>query len=213
MHDPSFDIRSCRGAAGGCRFALSAPDHDPLRELALTVAATGWPNFLRENTNSRINHHARLNLALAACPNGCSRPQVADFALVRARLPRLPDASAGCGACGQCEGACPDAAIAMDNGLPLLDTAACLACGQCRRACPEGAIGVASEGWRIMVGGKLGRRPRLAMELPGLHGLQAAMGCLAALTEAFMAAHRPGLRVADLVAQRGTDFLEAACWG
>jgi len=45
----------------------------------------------------------------------------------------------GCLGLGTCVGACPVAAIAMDDqGLPVVDAAACIACGECVRICPRG---------------------------------------------------------------------------
>ena len=52
--------------------------------------------------------------------------------------------------------------------LPVIDMQRCLACGQCIAACPGGTLTTAAEGYRIQLGGKLGRHPRLAMELPGI---------------------------------------------
>jgi dissimilatory sulfite reductase (desulfoviridin) alpha/beta subunit len=54
----------------------------------------------------------------------------------------------------------------------MVDFARCLCCGQCLPVCPTGTLQEAARGYRILVGGKLGRHPRLAQELPGIYGLE-----------------------------------------
>jgi dissimilatory sulfite reductase (desulfoviridin) alpha/beta subunit len=42
-------------------------------------------------------------------------------------------------------------------------------CGKCISACPSGVLCEDRKGWRIQVGGKLGRHPQLGKELEGTH--------------------------------------------
>lgn len=85
-------------------------------------------------------------------------------------------------------------------GSPVLDSERCLACGRCVNACPEKALSVAADGWRIVIGGRLGRRPRLATELPGIHDTAAALAIVDRAVRWFMRDYRPRQRFADLVA-------------
>jgi dissimilatory sulfite reductase (desulfoviridin) alpha/beta subunit len=41
-----------------------------------------------------------------------------------------------------------------------------LNCGACVAACPGGTLAVGRRGYRVQLGGRLGRRPALARELP-----------------------------------------------
>ncbi|MDD2389325.1 MAG: 4Fe-4S dicluster domain-containing protein [Desulfobacterales bacterium] len=55
----------------------------------------------------------------------------------------------------------------LENQVPVIDYGLCMRCGRCTRICPSGAIIPGKSGYRIQLGGKLGRHPQLAMELPG----------------------------------------------
>jgi dissimilatory sulfite reductase (desulfoviridin) alpha/beta subunit len=67
--------------------------------------------------------------------------------------------------------ACKEAAITlnMETGGPEIDSAFCLNCGQCMKVCPTGTIAEGRKGFRVLLGGKLGRHPQLAKELPGIY--------------------------------------------
>ncbi|MCK5543545.1 MAG: hypothetical protein KAI40_12720 [Desulfobacterales bacterium] len=41
-------------------------------------------------------------------------------------------------------------------------------CKKCIKACPTETIIEKKKGFRVLLGGRLGRHPRLAMEIPGL---------------------------------------------
>jgi anaerobic sulfite reductase subunit C len=198
-HDPpdTHAITPCRGVCGDCPNTLL---HDPslVQEIETIVLRSGWPEFLTEHLSGPIRPHHQFRIAVAACANGCSQPHIMDFALIRASAPRSP---LECEACGACVEACPDRALAMPGkgAPPLLDSSRCLNCGRCVRACPSKVMGVKQEGFRILVGGKLGRRPKLAAELSGLYQREKVLLVLEALLKGWMAAWRPGLRLGDVV--------------
>ena len=50
-----------------------------------------------------------------------------------------------------------------------IDFDLCFLCGQCSKVCPTGTIEERNKGFKILLGGKLGRHPRLAMELAGIY--------------------------------------------
>lgn len=45
---------------------------------------------------------------------------------------------AKCLGCGSCEKVCPNGAIAMQDGIPIIDREVCTLCGKCVNYCPEG---------------------------------------------------------------------------
>jgi dissimilatory sulfite reductase (desulfoviridin) alpha/beta subunit len=64
---------------------------------------------------------------------------------------------------------CKENAISLQQACPTLDASKCLACGHCIRVCPTGTLKEEATGYRLLVGGKLGRHPRLGAELPGIY--------------------------------------------
>lgn len=114
-------------------------------------------------SEDRVLFHHKLKISIAGCPNGCSRPQIADFGLIGTIKPLFD--TADCTHCGACAETCPDAAIAMIDDLPEMDPERCQGCLKCSQACLTGCIAVSRPALRLTAGGKLGRHPHLADEI------------------------------------------------
>lgn len=199
---PTHSLKVCRGATG-CPHAVIGRDIS--EEIGAVMARSGWGAFLAAGVKP-IRHHHQFRLAVASCPNGCSQPHIADFGLIAfGRVGVDPDA---CTACGLCVDACAEKALTLGDSIGL-DPSRCLGCGACVRVCPTGALRTAETGWRVLLGGKLGRHPRLAHEL-GVYGLPEAMGILERVLRVLMSQGRPGLRLGDLVERMGRENFDAA---
>ena len=164
-----ISISACRGQAMGCPHALIDVE-DLLDRVNRFSLAENRPENLRSLVRGdNILFHHKLKISLSGCPNGCSRPQIADFGLVGWVKP-IFDRTA-CTGCGACVEACPDQALTMGpDSLPLFDQEQCQGCKKCTQACPAGAIGLSLPGIRLLAGGKLGRRPHLADRVGLFHG-------------------------------------------
>jgi len=191
----SFVTRLCRGAKS-CPHAVIP--QDITQDLNAIVEASGWPQFLAQHYRP-LRHHHQFRLTVSSCPNGCTQPHIADFALIaHASLTLESDA---CSQCGECLKKCAEQAISLD---PLfIDSNLCLGCAACT-VCSFGAIRAAQKSYRILLGGKLGRHPRLAHEL-GRFELPNALIVLHKTLDLFMANHRPGMRLGDLILELGQD--------
>lgn len=145
---------------------------------------------------NRPLHHQMFHLALAGCPNSCSRPQIKDFGVQGQARPEVGE---GCSMCGACIEACAEKAISMAEDKVTIDRDLCLNCGQCARACPTGALHVGKVGYRVLAGGKLGRHPRLASELLAMATENQVVESLGRCVELFINEGRPGERFGSVL--------------
>lgn len=159
-----FQADTCFGASG-C--AHRANPCDRLMEKAeYVLKEENILDFLREHVKGDLRYHHEFRLSSADCPNACSQPQIKDFGVIGAVRPGLSDNT--CTLCSACVEACGESAIFLGETAPEINFDACLMCGKCIDACPEAVIEESKRGFRIQLGGRLGRHPRLAMELPAI---------------------------------------------
>lgn len=157
--------------------------------------------FLKTRVKGALRFHHEFKIAASDCPNACSQPQIKDIGIIAARIPGMTDIP--CSACGECVETCKERAIRLvpDSG-PDIDRNLCVACGQCVAVCPTGSLAVGAEGYRILLGGKLGRHPRLARELPGIFSEAEALRIIRRCLAFYRAESLPGERFADLAARQ-----------
>ncbi len=162
-----YQIDTCFGSGGTC--PNRAVDGDLLlRRLESVLREADLLVFLKQTVTGKLKFHHEFRITLADCPNACSQPQIKDIGIIGASLPDRTDAP--CTMCGACVATCAEEAISLDtdNEIPKIDFERCLACAKCVRACPTGTLVSGKQGFRILLGGKLGRHPRLATEIKGL---------------------------------------------
>jgi len=111
--------------------------------------------------------------------------------------------------CGECTNACREGPIDLETGIARIHPELCLACGVCIRTCPEQALFSARQGYRVQVGGKLGRHPRLADELPGIQDRDRMLHILANCLSMHQRHYRPGIRFGQVVSEQGVESLHS----
>ena len=200
-----FTVEACFGESG-CPNRIDTGENlsQPLEAL---LRAQNLKEFMQSRISGPLKLHHEFRVTLADCPNGCSRPQIVDIGLISASLPKLGNSP--CSECGACLAACREDAITLggpETG-PHFDWQRCLACGQCARACPTGAIACGLTGYRILLGGKLGRHPQLGRELSGIFSAETALAIIETCLTHFKAENREGERFGELLARTGFDFL------
>ena len=199
-----YQVESCFGS-GGCPHRIDN-GLDLAGAIEEHLAGLDLKSFLKQQVGGPLKLHHEFRVTLADCPNSCSRPQIVDLGIIAACRPRLT--SAPCNGCGACLSACKEAAITLSAGAPVIDFSRCLACGQCIRDCPTGTLAEGSKGYRILLGGKLGRHPQLGHELPGIFRAEETLALLKRCLAHFMGHNQGGERFGELLNRTGHDFLE-----
>ena len=143
--------------------------------------------------------HHEFRVSLSACPNACSRPQIVDIGLIGAVLPVLT--SEPCSQCGECATVCKEGAMSTEGNRVRLNLNACLKCGDCVKVCPSGTLTAGANGFRVLLGGKLGRHPQLGRELPGIYSLAEIVPLVDRCLDHFMDHYQPGQRFGDICNQ------------
>ena len=125
-------------------------------------------------------HHQVFSISVSGCPNSCSQPQIKDVGIQGQAVPVIGE---GCTLCQECVRSCPDGCITLTEDGPSIQRSGCLNCGRCVRVCPSGTLTHADTGFRVMIGGKLGRRPRLAETVVDFGREEALVSTLKAVVE------------------------------
>lgn len=178
-----FQVETCFGP-GGCANRASGTEGtaEKVEELMNRKDMRG---FLRRTVQGPLKFHHEFRVSVSDCPNACSRPQIADVGLIGACEPVIIPAG-DCSHCEACVEACRERAVSMDDSGPLVDPVRCLRCGQCIDRCPLGVLTRGRQGFRIQVGGKLGRHPLLGRELQGIYSLEETLAIVERCVDFYM---------------------------
>ena len=162
-----YQIETCFGPSGCPNRAVISDNL--VERIESIVKNEDLLAFLEKTVKGDLKFHHEFRIALADCPNACSQPQIKDIGILGACAPAITDEA--CTLCEACVEACKEDAIRLDQEreVPVIDEIQCLYCGKCISACPTGTIVEGEKGYRIQLGGKLGRHPQLAKELPGIY--------------------------------------------
>ncbi len=203
-----YSVETCFGPSGCPNRAVKW--NETASRLETILAGKDLKKHLRVKVGEALKFHHEFRVAVADCPNCCSRPQICDVGLVGASKPRVTDEP--CSRCGACVEACPDDAVTLSDAMdvPEIDFGKCLSCGKCIQACPTGTIAEAESGYRILVGGKLGRHPHLADELPGIHVLNEACEIVNRCVDYYKEHNERGERFGEVLRKEGLDSLKKA---
>jgi anaerobic sulfite reductase subunit C len=191
---PETEIKVCGGAAG-CPLSL-ADVLEARDRVAHALAESGAAAVVRSKAQGPLLAHHRFRVSISGCPNACSQPQIADVGLIANEAPLL-DLEA-CVACGACVESCAERALRLQERLELVPER-CVGCGACIRSCSVGALAPEARGWRVLMGGRLGRHPSLGREVADCASLDEAVDLIGGLVALWEHEGRPGERVGHLL--------------
>ncbi|MEW5735749.1 MAG: 4Fe-4S binding protein [Thermodesulfobacteriota bacterium] len=194
---PMVLVAGCHEKMAGCE--------NPLLDTDQWIAAvndraqrTDLSERLRKRVQGdTIYMHDKIKVSISGCPNGCSRPQIADIGITGAAVPTFDPAL--CTGCGACLEACPDRALALGDSTPLRDGEKCQGCRKCQKACPAGAVSLGSFGARLLLGGKLGRHPHLAEPAGVFETPEDLLAAVGPVLDRYIANAKAGERLADFL--------------
>jgi anaerobic sulfite reductase subunit C len=200
-----YQVETCFGP-GGCP-NRAVVDDDLAKKLEQLLARKELRKFLKERVKGPLKMHHEFRVSASDCPNACSRPQIADLGLIGANRPEI--VGDDCNQCGECVEICRENAISLeeDSDSPQLDAEKCLSCGQCIEVCPTGTLIPGRSGYRVLVGGKLGRHPRLAEELQGIYSKEEVLNLVEKCLDLYMKESIRGERFGEILKRTGTGPL------
>lgn len=156
----------------------------------------------------------KFKIAVGGCPNNCVKPDLNDLGVVGQRVP-VPDIEKcrGCKKC-QIEKNCPIHAAKLEEGRISIDPDACNHCGRCKGKCPFGAVEEYREGYKILIGGRWGKKTACGRPLPRLFPTEEEV--MAVIDRAILLFREEGIageRFADTVARLGFDYVSGKLLG
>lgn len=156
----------------------------------------------------------KFKIAVGGCPNNCVKPDLNDLGVVGQRVP-VPDIEKcrGCKKC-QIEKNCPIHAAKLEDGKISIDPDACNHCGRCKGKCPFGAVEEYREGYKILIGGRWGKKTACGRPLPRLFTTEEEV--MAVIDRAILLFREEGIageRFADTVARLGFDYVSGKLLG
>ena len=156
----------------------------------------------------------KFKIAVGGCPNNCVKPDLNDLGVVGQRVP-VPDTEKcrGCKKC-QIEKNCPIHAAKLEDGRISIDPDACNHCGRCKGKCPFGAVEEYREGYKILIGGRWGKKTACGRPLPRLFTTEEEV--MAVIDRAILLFREKGIvgeRFADTVTRLGFDYVSGKLLG
>ncbi len=190
-----YQLDSCFGPSGCPNRAILSDGLVP--RIQALLEAADLLGFLKKTVSGQLRFHHELRVTVADCPNACSQPQIKDIGILGACHPATTDNE--CTRCEACVEVCPEAAVALGEPEPVIDGTRCIACGKCVAVCPTETLVAGQTGYRVQLGGKLGRHPRLASELPGIYGENDVIKIIQDCIDFYKAKSTNGKRFAELL--------------
>ena len=156
----------------------------------------------------------KFKIAVGGCPNNCVKPDLNDRGVVGQRVP-VPDTEKcrGCKKC-QIEKNCPIHAAKLEDGKISIDPDACNHCGRCKGKCPFGAVEEYREGYKILIGGRWGKKTACGRPLPRLFTTEEEV--MTVIDRAILLFREEGIageRFADTVTRLGFDYVSGKLLG
>lgn len=113
-------------------------------------------DFYKGYHNVKLPH--KFKIAVGGCPNNCVKPDLNDIGIVGQCVPVYDTEK--CKGCKKCAvvSACPVNAVKLTDGKAEYSLTDCNNCGRCKGKCPFGAFSGYTQGYKVFIGGRWGKR-------------------------------------------------------
>lgn len=191
-----YQLDTCFGASG-CPNRIQ-PSEGLSDKIEKILQEADLLSLLKSRGVTDLKFHHEFRVTLAECPNACSQPQIKDIGIIAATFPEI--SREACSGCGACAGTCREMAITINDAPhPIIQAQRCVACGQCIPVCPTGTLIDGARGYRVQLGGKLGRHPQLARELPGIYDEATVLDIVTQIIRVYKQQSKGGERFGELL--------------
>jgi anaerobic sulfite reductase subunit C len=192
-----FQVENCFGPSGCPHRVVDC--EGIAQELEQDLLKRDLKSFLRDRVQGPLKMHHEFRVSLSCCPNACSRPQIVDFGIIGAKHPKVTGEP--CNQCRACIDACKEEAVCFEGAQekPMIDFGKCLSCGQCISSCGTGTLQEDTQGFRVLVGGKLGRHPQLGKDLGKIHSKEELFTVFNEYLDLYQTQNKKGERLGEIL--------------
>lgn len=188
-------IVSCKGTT--CQYGLI--DTFALSEEIHERFYKGWHDV-------KLPH--KFKIAVGGCPNNCVKPDLNDIGIIGQRIIDIDyEKCRGCKVC-QIEKNCPIKAAHVENSkVAIFDE--CNHCGRCLSKCPFGAFENHTNGYRVYIGGRWGKKVARGIPLSKVFtSKEEVLDVIEKAITLFRDKGISGERFADTIARLGFENVE-----
>jgi dissimilatory sulfite reductase (desulfoviridin) alpha/beta subunit len=153
----------------------------------------------------------KIKFAVTGCPNACAKPQENDLGVMG--ILKSAIYTQDCTGCGTCTFMCPEKAIVVEDDKAKIIWDKCNLCGACVGACPSDLITEEWKGYRLFVGGKIGKHPKLGRELVDAKSPQEAIAIFRKIIEWSKKNTHVGERFGDCIDRVGFETFKKGILG
>ena len=152
----------------------------------------------------------KFKIAVGGCPNNCVKPDLNDVGIIGQRIPNFgQDSCKGCKKCA-IEKNCPVGAAKVTDGILKIDESICNNCGRCAQKCPFEAMQEGTNGYKIYIGGRWGKKVAQGRALGKIFtDKEEALSVIEKTILLFKEQGRAGERLAQTIERLGFENVEA----
>ncbi|MDU1348083.1 4Fe-4S binding protein [uncultured Clostridium sp.] len=149
---------------------------------------------------------AKFKIGVVGCPNNCGKAQLNDIGIIPHVDIEINENN--CVLCGKCIKVCKDGALVKENKKLVYKEELCVHCGKCATACGLGAIKKKSEGLKLYIGGRFGRKAKMGKPLNKLFKEEEILPMLDKIMTYYNENANPLERLASMIERIGFDEVE-----